>query len=339
MNYVQGSVKLIQRNSQPGLTQPAPIAISGIPANAQIIKAYLWWDISGTLSQMTCTLTNPNNQTFNYPVTDIGFGPDKCWSYGGTRSFRAEVTNAVTGNGTYTISGLPSDPSGPPVTDDTDGATLLVIYRDLTASYQGRISIYDGSVVLLGGSSTQTMNWLNVCANSLTGKAFMVVGDLQLNGATMSFNGGPPVNIVWDWWNFIEQSVSVTSGQGSATFTFGSTGDCLNLVAMGLYYQTSGCPMCINETGTGEWFVQNSSLYVFPNPAQDRFLISISGINLPNALLEVTDVTGRTVYAERISLIKGSLNREIDMRAVPGGIYFLRLSGGDRFFSAKLVKQ
>src|SRR5688572_33421812 len=62
LNYVTASNKLGQRfvisccPSTPGVAQPAPFAISGIPSGAVIEKAFLWFDISGSGVSMTVTI-------------------------------------------------------------------------------------------------------------------------------------------------------------------------------------------------------------------------------------------------------------------------------------------
>ncbi|HXB40771.1 MAG TPA: hypothetical protein VNZ49_09530, partial [Bacteroidia bacterium] len=111
LNYVAGSVVIQQRSTSAGIAsppvgsvQPAPIVISGIPACAVILKAYLYADASGNGVPITVTVKNPGGTSANYPMPIIGSDIDKCWSslgYAGTYSYRADVTPIVTTNGTY----------------------------------------------------------------------------------------------------------------------------------------------------------------------------------------------------------------------------------------------
>jgi hypothetical protein len=73
------------------------IAISGIPDTATIEAAYLYWSFldNGARRREACIAIN------SVPLigTKIGKGPDTCWSRQFSRSFRADVTFVVTGNG------------------------------------------------------------------------------------------------------------------------------------------------------------------------------------------------------------------------------------------------
>ncbi|MEW6467466.1 MAG: gliding motility-associated C-terminal domain-containing protein [Bacteroidota bacterium] len=248
LNYVTASNKLGQRfvvsccPSTPGVAQPAAFNITGIPSGAVIEKAFLWFDISGNGLAVTCTITNPLSNTFNIPATLIGSCQDKCWSFPGTYSYRADVTSTIAGNGNYMISGIPTSPnqSG----NDVDGATLMVIYSDASVSYRGDIVIFDGCNVVNGGTTTSTASGFSACGNSTTARAFLCIADLQQLGTTMSLNGGPFITTTEDWWNFVEVNTTVASGQNTSSFSVNGPSDCYNLMMVGLYYQTTSCQNC-----------------------------------------------------------------------------------------------
>jgi hypothetical protein len=113
-NYVAAGVGL--RNTTSG-----NITISGIPASATIQAAYLYWsflDNGATTSEATIMFAGRN-----FTGTQIGSGPDTCWFRQFSRAFRANVTSAVTGNGTYAITGVASGGSL-----FAQGASLVIIY-------------------------------------------------------------------------------------------------------------------------------------------------------------------------------------------------------------------
>src|ERR1043166_4356487 len=190
LNYVTASQKLGQRfiNSccpaVNGLIQPAAFNVSGIPGAALIEKVFLWFDISGTGAAVTVTITNPASQTFNLNATLIGSCQDKCWGYQGSYSYRVDITSAISGNGNYTISGIPA---GNPQ-NDVDGATMMIVYSDNSVNYRGDIIIFDGCDVQVGGNANETVNGFNACSASSNAKAFLIVGDLQQIGTTMVLN-------------------------------------------------------------------------------------------------------------------------------------------------------
>ncbi len=241
LNYCAAALMTATRYSpSPGPGFPSSVNISCLPACFNLIQAYVWWSESSTNNAATCTVTEPLGNTAGYAANLIGTGPDKCWSVGGTRVFRADVTASVTGNGNYTIN---ISSGGGPV----DGFTLFIIYSDPTATYQGTLVIADGALVTIGGSNSQTLSGFTACGNSTTGTAFAMAGDLQNNvgpNHTTVLNGvgGPfPQN----FWNFDVAATTVTAGQTTANYSFTPPGgDCWVFVAAGLYFQTTSCVTC-----------------------------------------------------------------------------------------------
>jgi gliding motility-associated-like protein len=254
LNYAVASQKIGQRFTPAGVAQPATFTIAGLPATANILQAYVWCGTSGTGIPITLSVTNPFGGTQSFTMTNIGSGPDKCWGYAGTHTYRADITPIVTGNGNYQLSGLPT---GSP--DDVDGATMMIIYSDASANFQGTIVIYDGCVAINGGVTTQTLSGFNVPCSAANESAFMMVADLQGLGSLIDMNGGTPFSITEDWWNYIPQNTSVSVGQTSSNFTVNSSGDCYNLAVAGLYFQTNcGGTLSLTSSSTPSACGQNN---------------------------------------------------------------------------------
>jgi hypothetical protein len=248
LNYTQSTVRLGQRFTPIGVSQPAIFAISGMPSCSPVVKAYFWCVTSGTGIPITANITNPDGTSASFLMTVVGQAGDLCWSSAGTYVYRADVTSIISGNGNYLISGLPTTTQLTQSNDDTDGATLLIMYQDLTSSFTGSIHLMDGAIGILGGTATQNMSGFNSCGNSTSGSAFMGAADLQIAGATYSMNGSASATYpTYNWMDFISQPTSVTSGQSNATYTLTSSGDCFCLFLGGLYWQTS-CMTCNPST-------------------------------------------------------------------------------------------
>ncbi len=278
LNFVQQSVLLGQRMAPAGVpytgvTQPAPLAISGLPCfgGITIEVAYLWIGTSGNGAPINATIQNPQGVTNTFPATLIGSGPDKCWNYSGSHTYRADVTSIISGNGTYLLSGLPTNSP-----NDVDGATLIIIYSDGSVSYTGNILINDGSIVINGGTASQTITGFSACQASTTASAFMIVADLQGLGSTLSMNGGPNTGIVEDFWDYEQRSTTVSAGQSSSSFSTNSSNDCYNWLLMGLYYQTS-CVVC---TPISAVLTTNAPSVCQGNPTNFTSTIS-SGVGTP----------------------------------------------------------
>lgn len=315
LNYIAVTQKIGQRFTPPGPVQPCTVAVAGLPACCIIERAYVWADASGNGSAVTVNITNPNSVANAYPMTIIGTDVDKCWSYQQTDSYRADVTSAIDGNGNYIFSGFPT---GSPV--DIDGFTMIIIYRDPAATYEGHIEIWDGAVVITGGQTTQTMTGLTPCANSVNQRAFMQVADLQGLGATLSMNGGAPFTITEDWWNYIDQPTAViTTAQTTSQFDVLSSGDCYNFMMMGLYYQTTTCNACtpqaagninLNSIGTGSCAPNSGSVttnatggvgpYTYVWQPGGQTTQTVNGLPPGSYTVTVTDATGCAVALDTV---------------------------------------
>lgn len=245
LNFTQASQRLGQRFSPAGVAQPAPFTISGIPTCAVIEKAFLWAEGSGNGTAQTATVAGPLG-TANYPMSIIGSGPDKCWSYSGSYTYRADVTPSVSGNGTYNISGLLT--SNVTSGNDMDGATLMVIYSDPTAAYRGTLIIDDGAIVNnTGGSVSYNMNYAAVCGATTGAQAFCCLGDIQMAVTSLTLNG-TSAPIAWNWWNYVQTATTVAAGQTTSNFFINTPSDCYNLCVVGLYYRTTSCTTCPTST-------------------------------------------------------------------------------------------
>ena len=119
----------------------AAITIAGIPAGATVSRALLYWSISGG-SDTTATVN-----AVAVTGTALATAGDTCWGVNNT-TFRADVTARVTGNGVYTIGGLPS--STVATGADTDGVALVVTYQNPTSGIRRRVMIRDGAITTSG---------------------------------------------------------------------------------------------------------------------------------------------------------------------------------------------
>src|SRR4051812_42899240 len=147
LNYVTSSRMITTRyTSGPGSGLPSVFPVTNVPpctnsSTANIIKVYAWWGVSyqsGSSTTPTITINNPNSQTFSYVATMAGQSGPKCWGEIGTRTFRADITTSYAGNGNYSVNVVGN------TVWEIDGMTVVIIYRDPAATYEGTLVIYDG---------------------------------------------------------------------------------------------------------------------------------------------------------------------------------------------------
>ncbi len=241
--------------SGPGSGLPSVFPVTNVPpcsnsSAANIIKVYAWWGISyqtGSSTTPTISITNPNAQVFNYVATMAGQSGPKCWGEQGTRTFRADVTTCYVGNGNYTVN----------ITGNTvweiDGITIVIIYRDPAALYEGTLLINDGCWAVLGGPGiNQPINGFTACANSIFADGFNCSGDMQNNISPPFHQGivnGTSVQYPNTFWNCDRAACApITAGQTTATMgLIPNPSDCYTWNVTGLYYQTM-CNTCIPPT-------------------------------------------------------------------------------------------
>jgi len=80
-----------------------------------------------------------------------------------------------------------------------------------------------------------------------------------------------------------------------------------------------------------------NSISMYPNPAKGMVNIEIN-ISLASTIdMQVLDITGRIVYAERVSVIKGQNIKHINLSNLTQGIYILSLKNDNFNFNKKLI--
>jgi hypothetical protein len=80
------------------------------------------------------------------------------------------------------------------------------------------------------------------------------------------------------------------------------------------------------------------NLTVFPNPSSGLFNLQMEAIESGPASVSISDLTGRVVFGEKFEAMAGvAQHRELDLSAVPSGMYFMKISSGERAGWVKLA--
>ena len=101
------------------------------------------------------------------------------------------------------------------------------------------------------------------------------------------------------------------SGSSSGNITVASTGATTQNIAVS---GTAGNPSAVIEKSF------TSSISIYPNPSNGIF--TINSTSVLNALITVSDITGKLVATETIN----GLNKQIDLRNHQDGVYFVCIS-------------
>lgn len=265
LNFAFEGVQMNQRHSwtpataPPGIGNPQPntIAINTIPAGAAIVKAYLYFIMVGFQSN-TCTfsLTNPNSNTLN-TVANVADGGaaqyflSTCWQPAGyvdTKTFKADVTSIISGNGNYIVNNIPLTYTIGTQTYnlDVDGAALLIVYKDdcnqLGSKPKGKLVLRDGLSMIGGGTSNPLgINFTSYPINQ-NGRFFYAIGDVQSNAGTNQtiVNNNVCAQQFWQVTTLNQGFAPNSTGHFTTHNNNGS--DCSALGVFGVYFQD--VPLC-----------------------------------------------------------------------------------------------
>jgi thrombospondin type 3 repeat protein len=181
LGVVSAGVGLAAARAQPTFVPrtSGELKLEGLPANAQILKAYLYWIIYGNNGDAVIKLDNVTTTG-----TLIGTSGDTCWdpwnghdfSSSPNRTYRADVTSKISGNGSHTITDFVSAGE-----DDAQGASLVVVYQDPASSEQGVVRLYDGALTMRQNNSFQVSIAGLATGHVLSAELRLGVGDGELN--------------------------------------------------------------------------------------------------------------------------------------------------------------
>ena len=197
-------------------------ALSGIPANAKILSAHLYWAASGTTTDYQvvfdgATITAPAGRQYQSGTVGYDF-------FSGAYDITAQVTTKR--NATYTFSGLSIDNSSKwcNVEGVLGGWSMLVVYSLPTEIFRV-LNIYEGFKYIQNSNISLTLSNFEVppLTSGQTGRVAHITweGDATLSGTSqqeyLTFNGYSLYNSANPNGNQFN-SVSTISGTDSASY-------------------------------------------------------------------------------------------------------------------------
>ena len=285
------------------------ITISGIPAGASVVHAFLYWGALDNGEEDSLHRLNLNGTAVAGSL--IGSGPDTCWGRTNSFTYRADVTAQVTGNGKYQLTGVAE---GGNILGE--GATLVVVY-ELAGAPAKTIIIDDGNLSMPSGTSSGTASFSGFTAASpVTATTTFVVGDGQGtsfgptpttftgSAGTIQFQNlfdaldGP----LWDTSTFnVSSVIGGGSSNGSAKITI--TGDCLLWSAQG--FSVTSAPVttpviataAVVEAGSdGDTVINKRGLDPADAPTiEDQIAMVVQFRIIQNPAISASTLTGQLV--------------------------------------------
>jgi MYXO-CTERM domain-containing protein len=150
----------------------AQIEVVGLPDGAIVEQAYLYWVTYGETGAAMIQVDGAD-----IVGTGIGTSDGTCWDdfpTFETFTYRADVTDLVTGNDTFTLTGFPSGTAEA----DTQGASIFVVYTDPTDEDAGTVLLNDGAITSSSRNSAAGLFAdINPPAETVAADLFFSVGD------------------------------------------------------------------------------------------------------------------------------------------------------------------
>lgn len=117
------------------------IAITGVSGPVRLALLY-WHGVDLSSNGGDGVYDNDTVAINGNSITGVSLGDatTNCWGAGSSRAFRADVTPYVTGNGTYTITGLSGKPG-----HSGNGASLIVVFNDANSDNDRDLVFFDGN--------------------------------------------------------------------------------------------------------------------------------------------------------------------------------------------------
>jgi uncharacterized repeat protein (TIGR01451 family) len=169
-------------------------ALSGIPAGASIVAAYLYWGGSGSTADTSVTLNGVGVTAQRTFATTFNNGGTNFPYFGGF----ADVTSRIAGNGTLTFSGLTVTTGAPHCGSSAvlAGWSVIAIYGSPSERLRA-VNVYDGLSYFRGSALTLNPDGFRIPPSNYDGRMAIVAweGDpgnsTPLNGFSeaLSFNG------------------------------------------------------------------------------------------------------------------------------------------------------
>lgn len=176
------------------------------------------------------------------------------------------------------------------------------------------------SVTVTAAGATASDN-VNVSEGTMPDASFTATASGRVVTITQNNTAGStPINYVWNWGDN-----STSSGQIPPPHTYAQNGNfTITLTA------TNSCgsdtyTQSVTVTGIGQ-VENNLGFDVFPNPSAGSFYITLTNNASTRVNLRVFDLSGKMVYKENISDAGSAINRQLDLSALPRGVYTLHLN-------------
>lgn len=216
------------------------------------------------------------------------------------------------------------------------GTTAIVV--NYTPAYTSKNGVISVAAVNACGMSPALKRYTSsrLATPTITGPNGMCPGDIK------TYTVAPVLGALGYTWTKVAGS-TILSGQGTTTVTikWGAVGGLIKCTANnacgGSVAANYGVALvCTKAVGSAFDF---SELSLYPNPASTSATLQFNGFDKGKGLLQVFDIVGQLVITKDLSVISGENQYQLDLAALPKGLYSLRVSYNGMTRNEKLIVQ
>ncbi len=80
-----------------------------------------------------------------------------------------------------------------------------------------------------------------------------------------------------------------------------------------------------------------TNISIYPNPSGGEFEIRLKDLKPGLLKIDISDITGKTVYSKKYSRGHTEITEHVDLSAYSKGIYSLKVQNGESVYTTKLT--
>jgi hypothetical protein len=275
----------------------------------------------------------------------------------GASTYTIQGGNAVvspTANSSYTVNGTSAAGC---ISANTATSNVTVNANPTISVSNGTICAGKSFTITPNGASTYTIQGGNAVVSPTANASYTVVGTssagcVGTNTATanISVNPSPTVNAVSNSSVLCSGESATLTASGAVTYTWNTASSNTSIVvsptATTIYTVTgvnaNGCENTATITqsvstcaGINESADRSSFVQIYPNPASNVLNVKLSGFDLHNTSVKLTNVLGQ----DMVNTTATNDQIELNLSNLPNGLYFVRvLVNNKEVVSHKLIK-
>ncbi len=131
----------------------------------------------------------------------------------------------------------------------------------------------------------------------------------------------------------VSVSCAASSSSSCATYTITRTSSALSMAYVSVVMPPS---QSITTGIKQQTIITDNNFFVYPNPTNGKFEISLIGLNEESAKIKVYNITGALIYESIGNIEYGNLNHTVKLNQAPG-IYFVKVESGSAVITKKII--